>query len=298
MRRLMITLIFLVSAMSSFAINYDDARREAWFLTDKMAYELDLNSLQYDRVYQVNMDYFLSINRITDANGLYWQYRDADLRCILTSWQYSLYSQIEYFVYPIRWVRSDWYYPAYDYYRRGYYYFSRPQIVISYHGVGFSHRRASDRSPYFGFAPGGGRGMRTSYGANPHDGRPNGNHGRYGNNGYDRNRHDNGQHHDNMGGSRSFDNNNNNSGKGNDRNLGGGRNFDNNNAGGGKGNNGNMGRGDNRPGNGSANGSNNGRDGNGNSRNFNNNNSNSRSSNSAPANSNQNSNSGRRTFGR
>jgi hypothetical protein len=312
MKRFLMILILAAGMMSSYAINYNDARNEAWFLTDKMAYELDLNANQYDCVYQVNLDYFLSINKVTDIDGIYWQFRDADLRCILSTWQYNLYNRIEYFVFPIRWIRANWYYPAYDYYRRGYYYFSMPKIYMDYRGVGFSHRHVGDRSPHYGFAPGGGRGMRTAYGAShPKD--------HYGNPGNAHRPDSNGHHNGNMGGGRSFNGNHDHNDKGHSANPGGGRNFNDNNRNGGgnnPGNNnnnpgmshGNPGNNNNNSGIGRGNGGNNnnnsgmGRDNGGNkpsnNRNFGNSNQSTRSSQSSPSGNANNSGSGRRTFGR
>ena len=92
MKKLLLTLMLSAVCFMAKAINYEDARREAWFLTDKMAYELNLTSEQYDRAYQINLDYLLSLNTAADCYGYYWTYRDTDLRCILSSWQYALYS--------------------------------------------------------------------------------------------------------------------------------------------------------------------------------------------------------------
>lgn len=121
MKRLLLLLILTLATASGIkAMSYEQARREAWFLTDKMAYELNLTPTQFDCAYRVNLDYLMSINTASDCYGYYWSYRDDDLRCILFDWQYALYSSLDYFYRPVRWLRYAWYFPVCDHYRRGY----------------------------------------------------------------------------------------------------------------------------------------------------------------------------------
>ena len=160
MKRTLLTLIIAIMALTARAISYDDARQQAWFITDKMAYELNLTPEQYDRAYQINLDYLMSLNGPTDITGAYWQYRDIDLRCILFDWQYNLLSTLDYFYRPVRWYTSRWYYPVYDHYRIGYYYYTRPNIYISYHGCTWHRRRPDRPSPYASWRPRRGAGMR------------------------------------------------------------------------------------------------------------------------------------------
>lgn len=195
MKRTLLTLIIAIMALTARAISYDDARQQAWFITDKMAYELNLTPEQYDRAYQINLDYLMSLNGPTDITGAYWQYRDIDLRCILFDWQYNLLSTLDYFYRPVRWYTSRWYYPVYDHYRIGYYYYTRPNIYISYHGCTWHRRRPDRPSPYASWRPRRGAGMRGYGPATPppppthnHHGRPGRpDHGHY-------NRPDNGHH--------------------------------------------------------------------------------------------------------
>lgn len=170
---LLLVAIMTIGLGRADAMNYEEARQEAWFLTDKMAYELNLTPEQYDHAYRVNLDYLMSINTPADCYGYYWSYRDADFRCILFDWQYSLYSSIDYFFRPVRWLHSSWYFPVFDRYRRGYYYYDRPAPFFAYRGGAWAHRSRRDDSPYrgVGFRPG--RGMRDNYpGMNRPDGRP------------------------------------------------------------------------------------------------------------------------------
>lgn len=173
MKRYLLTLlIVLAGTLSAKAISYNEARDRAWFLTDKMAYELNLTPDQYDRVYQVNLDYFMSIAYEADCYGVYWNYRDTDLRYILWDWQYRLYVTLDYFYRPIRWMRSAWHYPICDHYRYGYYYYERPRVYVSYHGCNWKRRGHNDVSPYRGWRAERGPGMRDRYDNNRPGGRP------------------------------------------------------------------------------------------------------------------------------
>ena len=173
MKRYLLTLlIVLAGTLSAKAISYNEARDRAWFLTDKMAYELNLTPEQYDRVYQVNLDYFMSIAYEADCYGVYWNYRDTDLRYILWDWQYRLYVTLDYFYRPIRWIRAAWHYPICDHYRYGYYYYERPRVYVSYHGCNWKRRGHNDVSPYRGWRAERGPGMRDRYDNNRPGGRP------------------------------------------------------------------------------------------------------------------------------
>ena len=173
MKRYLLTLlIVLAGTLSAKAISYNEARDRAWFLTDKMAYELNLTPDQYDRVYQVNLDYFMSIAYEADCYGVYWNYRDTDLRYILWDWQYRLYVTLDYFYRPIRWIRAAWHYPICDHYRYGYYYYERPRVYVSYHGCNWKRRGHNDVSPYKGWRADRGPGMRDRYDNNRPGGRP------------------------------------------------------------------------------------------------------------------------------
>ena len=114
----------MVALLSSFittanAMSYEQAREQALFLTDKMAYELNLNEQQYNDAYEINLDYFLRIDSPSDLYGNYYTYRLYDLRCILHDWQYSLLTAADYFLRPILWRAGGWYFPIYSYYNRG-----------------------------------------------------------------------------------------------------------------------------------------------------------------------------------
>ena len=175
-RFLLSSLLALATLLPAYSMSYEEARQQAWFLTDKMAYELNLTPDQYDRAYQINLDYLMSIRTASDCDGYYWRYRDADFRCVLFDWQYQLYATLDYFFRPVRWVRSAWYYPVCDHYRMGYYYFDRPTVYVSYRGGMWNRRGHESRSPYYAYRPVPGYGMRNHYadGPRPYYGSPQG----------------------------------------------------------------------------------------------------------------------------
>ena len=60
MKRYMMTLMMALTAWTAaMAMDYETAREQAYYLTDKMAYELNLNDQQYNDAYEINLDYLL-----------------------------------------------------------------------------------------------------------------------------------------------------------------------------------------------------------------------------------------------
>ena len=74
----MLTVSISVNAMS-----YEQARNEALFLTDKMAYELNLTDEQYEAAYEINLDYLMGVTGRDNVFGTYWERRNLDLSYIL-----------------------------------------------------------------------------------------------------------------------------------------------------------------------------------------------------------------------
>ena len=83
----MVTL-FTMTVSTASAMSYEQARQQALFLTDKMAYELNLTDDQYEAAYEVNLDYLMGVNTYDDLYGAYWRQRNTDLSYILLDWQY------------------------------------------------------------------------------------------------------------------------------------------------------------------------------------------------------------------
>ena len=91
MKRYILTLVIaLATVASASAMSYQRAREEALYLTDKMAYELNLNDQQYNDAYEINLDYFLSMETESDLYADYLNYRLTDFRHILLNWQFDL----------------------------------------------------------------------------------------------------------------------------------------------------------------------------------------------------------------
>lgn len=163
MKKLLFTIVLLLGFSKAFALSYQEARDRALYLTDKMAYELNLTSDQYDNAYQINLDYLMSISTYDDCYSSYWYYRNNDLRYVLSNAQYALFTTLDYFYRPIRWISNNWYYPVTNRYSYDFYYFSRPTVYATYYGHPWSFRRYATPSPYRGFRYAGGYGMREQY---------------------------------------------------------------------------------------------------------------------------------------
>lgn len=116
------------------AMSYEEARDRARFLTDKMAYELNLNDAQYNDAYEINLDYLMNIRTASDVSGVYLQYRNADLRYILYDWQYSLFLAADYFLRPVVWRASGWYLPVFGIYPVTRFYYNPPTVYHVYRG--------------------------------------------------------------------------------------------------------------------------------------------------------------------
>ena len=67
---MMILAMMMVMTISANAMSYNAAKNEALFLSDKMAYELNLTAAQYEAVYEINLDYLMSLNGNADIFGI------------------------------------------------------------------------------------------------------------------------------------------------------------------------------------------------------------------------------------
>ena len=133
--------LLLTVALSTMAMSYEQARDRALFLTDKMAYELNLNDEQYEAAYEVNLDYLMSISTYDDLYGTYWTRRNMDLSYILFDWQYNAFCSAAYFYRPLVWTDGVWRFSIYARYpNRTYFYFGRPAFYATYYGGHSWHR--------------------------------------------------------------------------------------------------------------------------------------------------------------
>ena len=151
MKKNLMTLVLAIFAwMGMNAMDYETARERAYYLTDKMAYELNLNDQQYNDAYEINLDYLLSLNTAEDlADARYLSYRNEDLRHILYDWQWTAFAAVDYLFRPVWWFNGGWYFPIFRHYAHGYYFYHRPSIFWDYRGghgrfyfsAGFYHNR-------------------------------------------------------------------------------------------------------------------------------------------------------------
>lgn len=105
MKKFIIALVamFMLTFTSASAMSYEQARQQALFLTDKMAYELNLTNDQYEAAYEINLDYLMGVDTYDDLYGIYWRQRNLDLSYILLDWQYRSFCAASYFYRPLYW---------------------------------------------------------------------------------------------------------------------------------------------------------------------------------------------------
>jgi hypothetical protein len=151
-------------AVAASAMSYSQAREQALFLTDKMAYELNLTDDQYEAAYEINLDYLLSVNSDDELYGDYWRWRNIDFSYVLLDWQYRLFCEAAYFYRPLYFSAGVWHFAIYARYpHRDYFYFHRPTVYVSYRG-GHSWRQNNGSSWYSGRTFGSRRGGDAHFG--------------------------------------------------------------------------------------------------------------------------------------
>ena len=108
--RLMILAVMMVMTISANAMSYNAAKNEALFLSDKMAYELNLTAAQYEAVYEA----------------------------------------LSHFYRPVAWKAGSWTFAVYSHYNRGHFYNDRPTVFVTYkgghnrvHGSHYAHMHKS-----------------------------------------------------------------------------------------------------------------------------------------------------------
>ena len=151
MKKLFFALITMLTlSTSARAMSFEQARQEALFLTDKMAYELNLTDEQYEAAYEINLDYLMGVTGRTDVFGTYWERRNLDLSYILLDWQWNAYLAASYFYRPLYWDAGFWHFGIYARYpHRDYFYFGRPHFYATYRG-GHAWHRVGGRGYYYG----------------------------------------------------------------------------------------------------------------------------------------------------
>ena len=132
--KMMLIAVMMTIVTSASAITYSQAKDQALFLADKMAYELNLTDDQYEAAYEINLDYLMAVNDYNDLYGYYWTLRNQELQSILSSWQYNAYVAANYFYRPVYWSNNRWVWRIYARYTPTKFYKSRPRVYVTYRG--------------------------------------------------------------------------------------------------------------------------------------------------------------------
>ena len=142
MKRLITSIVAMAAIIGASAMSYSQAREQAWFLTDKMAFELYLTAAQVDAVYEINLDYIMNVDFMGDIFGTFWERRTKELSYVLTRSQMHTFLATEHFFRPISWVNSSFHFVIYDRYpSRTHFYYSVPKVYTTYKG---EHRKSND----------------------------------------------------------------------------------------------------------------------------------------------------------
>ena len=148
MKRILFMLfaVIMSTAVCHAAMSNSKVRKETRFLTDKMAYELNLNTAQYNDVYEINYDFISGVRYLMDdvlrgeewALNRYYDYldiRNDDLRWVLSRRQYSRFMQAAYFFRPIYVSGGHWSFRIYvTYTNANHFYYPRPYHYRTYCG--------------------------------------------------------------------------------------------------------------------------------------------------------------------
>lgn len=141
------------------AMSNSRVRKETRFLTDKMAYELNLSDEQYNDVYEINYDFISGVRYVMDdvlrgyewALDRYYDYLDVrnyDLRWVLSSRQYGRFIRADYFYRPIYTSGNHWYFRVYiTYTNHNHFFFPRPYHYHTY--VGAHYRTHFHNASYY-----------------------------------------------------------------------------------------------------------------------------------------------------
>ncbi|MGL4852065.1 MAG: hypothetical protein ACRC3Z_05400 [Phocaeicola sp.] len=142
----MILLMLSIAIPSMGAMSSSQIRKNSRFLTDRMAYELQLSNVQYEDVYEINYDFLENVRYLMDdvARGIphavdrYYNcldIRNDDLRWVLSNNQYRRFMNEDYFYRPIYAQNSRWQLRIYFVYTNvNFFYFGKPRHYSSYRG--------------------------------------------------------------------------------------------------------------------------------------------------------------------
>ena len=157
-KTIFLSLLLTLVSLSTMAMSRSKIRNHARFLTDRMAYELDFTPMQYDDCYEINYDFIYAVAPIMDdaahgyydAINAYYRYldwRNDDLRYIMTSSQYIRFMSKDYFYRPLYTRNFSWYFRIYTTYsNRTFFYYDAPSIFKTYRGA---HSRSYISNGYY-----------------------------------------------------------------------------------------------------------------------------------------------------
>lgn len=145
MKKLIFTLVMIMGMTTQMmAMSLSNVRTHARFVSDRMAYELDLTPMQYDDCYEINYDFIYAVSRIMDdvvygyhdAIDKYYRLldiRNEDLRYVLSNRQYSKFLSLEYFYRPIYTSGRTWNFRIYTIYsNHKFFYYDAPTGYRTY----------------------------------------------------------------------------------------------------------------------------------------------------------------------
>ena len=118
-----------------------DAQKNAWFLTDKMKYELGLTEEQTTDVYEINYDYIRNIKPVGFDSELYTNLRYKNLSYVLDEWQWMMFEATDYFLYPFVSVGNSWDLVIYQHYDRDALYQNFKKDLTKYSGRDYLRTR-------------------------------------------------------------------------------------------------------------------------------------------------------------
>ena len=157
-KTIFLSLLLTLVSLSTMAMSRSKIRNHARFITDRMAYELDFTPMQYDDCYEINYDFIYAVAPIMDdaargyydAINAYYRYldwRNDDLRYIMTASQYIRFMSKDYFYRPLYTRNFSWYFRIYTTYsNRSFFYYDAPTIFRDYRG---GHSRLHVSTGYY-----------------------------------------------------------------------------------------------------------------------------------------------------
>ena len=104
MKRIIMTLVAIWMMITSMnAQRLTNIQAEARFITDKMVVELGLSSVQRNSILNINLNYLNGIRSYRDIDAYGWQYRNKQLKRMMTARQWKRFKNSYYFYRPIGW---------------------------------------------------------------------------------------------------------------------------------------------------------------------------------------------------